>query len=517
MENYLPCYEKSFCERTEKNITCEIDLQEYLPNASKVIKVTANAVCEECEVLRDSINVRGTIKFSAVYLSDFRDRLKCAVGECEFSHSFPAKGIDEAVGDSGAVECNAAVFEEKGQVISQRKLSVSCRAVVSVQAITVRQTEIFDTTEDDGVHKLSKDVGHMHREMLPGCNTTLEENISLDDGMPEIREIVSSECSISSVSATCNDGRVKYTGSVLLNCLYLGGNENEEEYVCFSKELDFSAESDADGIPDGSFLVCKAHIDGVNADAAQNNYGEMTVCNVSIGVCLSATAYGVYESRVVCDAFCTIHDCSCEIKNIAYDCFISGTSEKAEVTENVRANLGSMTDIVSKSANVNVVSAELSGKVPVFNMRAVLKIMGTNEQGSLECINASFPIKVVSAHELAEIPDRYKCDATAYVNSCECRIENGEIVCILHLEIYSCIYARTGTAAVTAMVIDTDTEIQRKKSEYILYYPEKNDSVWACAKKYRVSPSALAESNEMSLLDTDFGDRRVVVIPTGGI
>ena len=79
MEKFLTTYEKSFFDRAEKSVGAEINLQEYLPGAVKIIKVRAVGVAEETEVQKDGIFIRGCVRFSAVYRSDFRDRLKCAV------------------------------------------------------------------------------------------------------------------------------------------------------------------------------------------------------------------------------------------------------------------------------------------------------------------------------------------------------------------------------------------------------------------------------------------------------
>ncbi len=514
MENYLPCYEKNFGERCEKSINCEINLAEYLPNVSKIIKVSAVALCDECDALKDAVNVQGRIKFRVVYLSDFKDRLKCASVECEFSHTFPAKGIEAAVGDTGYIDCDVSLSDEKGQVISQRKLTVSCKAFISVQVHTLKKTEIYDTGENDSVHKLCKAVEYMERRRLEDFEISVEDNISPDEGMPEIKEIVFSECSIASFGAAAEGGKVTYSGTLRFGCMYLAENDEGEQYISFSKDLPFTEIVDMQDIPDGCFIVCKAHCVDASAEGMQNNYGEMSICSLHSQILVSPTAFCTCEAEVLCDAFCTGHDCSCESKIIPYDTLVCGTTEIVQTTESVRANLGSITEIVSKNITASVISTELSGKVPIYNMRAQLGLMGTNEQGGLECVNISFSFKVVSGHELEAVPERYRFDSRAYVNKCDCRIENGEIKCELTLEICSCISARAGTQAVTAMIIDTDTEICRDKSEYILYYPDDSDTVWSCAKKYRVSPKALLSVNGMGLFDTDFGDMRVVVIPS---
>ncbi len=513
MEKYLPCYEKSFFERTEKNVSCEISLPEYLPNASRIVKVSTRACADECEAVKDSLYVRGHINFFVIYLSDFKDKLKCASASADFSHTFPAKGIEDAVKDSGYFDLNCSVSEERGQLMSPRKLGVSCKVSVCAEAVTVKKTEIFDTEESDTVHKLCKKTELLELTKLPKCEVTFEDNVPLDEGMPEITEMVFSDCGVSSVSAYCRDGKVNYNGTLELCCLYLAQDEDGEQYISFEKELDFNGTIDAGDIPDGAFIVTRAAVLSLSTDPVQNNYGESSMCSVSAGIVLSSKVFYTAQEELLCDAFCTGYECDCELKNIVYDSFVCGTDETVRVNEDIRANLGSITDIVSKSISVSVVSTELLGKTPVFNLRAALRLLGTNEQGGLESVNTAFNFKAQSEHELEFIPDRCRFDAEAYVKKCDCKIENGEIKCEITLGICCCAYGRKTVRTVTALEIDTECEFCRDKSEYILYYPCDKDTVWSCAKKYKVSPKALLAVNGMELTENDFGSRKAVVIP----
>lgn len=514
MEKYLPCYEKSFFERTEKNVSCEIGLAEYLPNAVKVVRVTARVCDEECEATKDSLYIGGKVEFSVIYLSDFKNKLKCATASADISHTFPAKGIEDAVKDGGYFDVSFNISDEKGQVLSQRRLGVSCKVSVAAQALSVRKAELFDTDEKDGVHKLCSKAEILDTVKLPRYEITLEENIHLDEGMSPIGEMVFSDCSIASLTAKVNDGKLRYDGKLRLCCLYLARSEDEQEtYVAFEKELDFSEDAEASDIPDGAFILPHGAITDISADAAEDNYGEASMCRTSIGIALSSKAFFTRESELLCDAFCTGHDCECETKNIAYDAFVDGTSEALEAHEDVRANLGSITDIVAKDVSVSIVSSELSGKSPIFGMRAVLRLLGTNEAGALESICTAFSFKAQSSNELTAPLDRCRIEAEAYADKCECRIENGGIKCDITLNICSCIYARKTANTVTALEVDTESNTQHDKSEYILYYPSENDTVWSCAKSYKVSPKALLAVNGMELSEGSFGSRKVVVIP----
>lgn len=514
MEKYLPYYEKVLNEKTEKSINFEAVLQDYLPNALKIVRVTATPVTDECECLKDSLNVRGHIVFSAVYLSDFKDKLKCASFTVDFSHSFPARGIGDAVLEGGFCDCSISAFEEKGQILSQRKLNLSCKAVIGAQAYAMRKNELLDFSEDKSLKTLCSNVDSMEILKLPKLDFTLKQDISLEEGMPKIREIVSCECSVSSVFAEVSGAELVYSGNLSFSCLYLGEDEEEGgNYISFTKNLPFSESMPVHDIPDGSFILCRSFVSDCSADPVQDNYGESGSCSVSIGITTQAIAYCVTLAEILCDIFSTKHDCETEVRDITYDSFIGGISESMDLSESIRASLGSLTEVVSCGISIISVNSEPAANTPVFNVRANLSLCGTNELGGLESVNAPFSFKAAPKSELPELPERCKFDTYAHAGNCECKIENGEIKCNFTLELCSALYCASNAKTVTAVTLDEETEIFRDKSEYVIYYPDPNDTVWSAAKKYRVSPEALLSINGMSLMDTTFSDKKAVVIP----
>ena len=514
MENYLPCIEKAFCEKCEKQLSTEVNLQEYLPNAVKVIKVTAIPYTDDCDIQKDAVCVKGHVKFSAVYLSDFKDKLKCAFFTSDFNHTFPAAGISDTLSENGFAECHIAVSEEKGTVLSPRKLSLSCKLHIAPEAYVTKKNIIFDTKDNSTVQKLSKNIDTMTVRKLQDCDFTVEETISLEEGMPKIKEIVSSECNIRFVDSEVTGGNVKHSGEICFGCIYLGEDETGDgQYITFTKTLPFTSAMPVQDIPDGSFVLSKGNITEIFADPAQDNYGENGLCSVRAGIMIQSKAYVPEETEIICDVFSTVHDCECEVRETAYDSFMCGISEETAVSESIRTGLGNITDIVSANITASVVSSELPGKSPVFGFRAFLKLCGTSESGMLESLGTSFNFKAAVTHELCELPEKCRFDADVHVKECVCRIENGEIKCDMVLCIKCAVYSRKNARTVTAMSIDDSCEICRDKSEYIIYYPDEKDTVWSCAKKYRVCPEQLLAVNGMNKSDTVFSGKKAVVIP----
>ena len=518
MEKFLTTYEKSFFDRAEKSVGAEINLQEYLPGAVKIIKVRAVGVAEETEVQKDGIFIRGCVRFSAVYRSDFRDRLKCAVFTQEFSHTFPARGIGEALADDGFWDVSVYVSEEKGHVLSPRRLAVSCKVTVGIEAVCAGKSRIYGSDNDAPLERLCKEIDTLSLKKLGDFAVSLRESVSLEEGMPKIREIVCCDMNLCSLTGEIRDGEAVFTGTASLSCMYLGESEDESgQYVSFSKDIPFTERFPVMSVSPDAFLLCKGVITESGANPEQDSYGEASLCSVSAEIKIAARAYESARDTVICDVFSTEHDCDCEVRDIAYDDFICGICDTVTTTESIKASLGSITEVVSRSAEVFVVSCERSGDNLVYGLRAILGICGTTDTGNLESAGTSFNFRVQGTSSVCADAEKCNIDSSVYVRALDCRIENGEIRCVLTLDLNSSLYARKSIRAVTAASTDTESRIRRDKSEYIIYYPEGTETVWSAAKKYRVSPRSLLAVNGMSEDAASFGDKRAVVIPRNGV
>ena len=514
MEKYLSHYEKSFCEKAEKNISFEVTLPDFLPNAEKTVKITAVPITESCEISGDSVYIGGHIKFTVVYLSDFKDKLKCTSFSTEFSHTFPAKNIQSVIDDGGFADSRVSLSDEKGRTVSQRSLVLSCKALIEADVFSVKKSEIMDSEEKNDAEMLCREIECTEIRRLQDCILSSEENITLDEGMPKIREIICPECTVGEIRAEISGDAVIFDGTLCFGCLYLGEDDEEEgQYISFEKKIPFSTRMPVQSIPENAFVLCKAYVSDISASPLRDSYGETSICNANSEITISSVAFIPYGTKIVCDAFSTRHDCECEIKSAVYDSFLCGSCEVFNINEKVRTNLGGLTEAVSQCIDANVISTEISGKNIVFNIKANLKLSGINELGGLESLNTSFVFKITSQKELHDLTEKQRIDAGAHICDCRCRIENGEIVCSAVLNICYAVCSVRNVKAVTAMTVDENNIFSGSKSEYVIYYPCTTDTVWSCAKHYRVPVKALLEFNGMTEKDDDFKGKHSVIIP----
>ncbi len=513
MENYLPVYEKVFYEKTEKSVMTEAVLPDYLPNVSRIVRVAVLPSAKISGIGSDSVNAEGRAVFSVVYASDFGDKLKCAVFPADFSHSFPVRSVQAELAEDGYAECSALASEEKGSVVSPRKLSLSCKVTLCAEGVAKKKNGIFDPEENESLKKRKGCVDTLEIAELPAVDVRIDEKITLDAGMPKIQEIVFADCTLSVGSAKLSGGECTFSGNAAFCCMYLSEeNEDGQEYISLSKNIPFTASAALPYEADGGYVLPKAVLSSLSADAVRDSYGESCIIAVTLNGSISSKLYHNLNASVCEDVFCIKYPCECEVRELVYDSFTGGASEKVSVLESVHTNLGNMTEIVSQTARVSVVSSEYTDRGLVMNLFANVKLVGTNELGGLESANAGFGFKVPFPQSFRDNYEKCRFDTFAEAENCRCTISNGEVKCELDLVLHCAGLGRSKVRAVTAVEIDDMSEFSRDKSEYVICYPESDDTVWSTAKKYRVSPAELMAVNGLKN-ENDIASAKILVIP----
>lgn len=514
MENSLPVYEKVMTEKAEKNVSVEAVLPEYLPNMARIVRVSVLPTLRETTVSENDVCVEGRVVFGVVYVCERGEKLKCAVFTGDFSQTFPCRSIAETLGEDGFVDCTLCASEEKAVLYSPRKAGLSCKLFIDLEATALRQNEVLSAKETEDVKKLTRDVPALCVRRLEKTQILLSEEIRLENGMSDAREVVFADGALCTENAYVRDGRCFYEGSVLVSCLYLSDAEGDAEYVSFSKKLPFTAQTAADGVPDDAFLLPCAALTSLSVEVLQDSYGENRVLSVSLDGTIRGKACFSVPATVCEDAFCLRHGSACEVRETPVDLLAAHFSETARVTETVRAPIGDMTDVVASSASGSLSSCEVADGRLVLHGRANVTLCGMTASGTLDSCSFSFPFAYSFPQTLPDAGDdgQLRFDACLSVCSCRCAIENGEVRCDLEIAATAAVFAREKIPAVTALDVDEASESTRDKSEYILYYPEPEESLWSICKHFLVSPDDLCAANGLESADAP-RKKRALVIP----
>lgn len=513
MENYLPVYGKTISERQEKNVNVEFTLPEYLPNISKIVKVSVLPSVKISENTENAVKATGKAVFAVVYLSDFNNNLKSTVISEDFSTEFSRHNDESYMLANPILDCSVYAAEEKAIATSPRKINASCKLILRAEETAMRKNEVFDEKENEKIKKLVKKVDAMSKKDFGEVPFHIEEKLSLEGDMPGIREIVFADCSIAKDSCVMENDEAKISGNIIFNCLYHSATDAEQdmpEYISMSKEIPFNVNIPALEAWQETNLSSKVCITGISADAMQDSYGDSNMIGLFVDGVVHIKGYANEEFLVCEDLFSTEFPVSCKASKVEYDSFDSIIRDTINISEDVHTGLGSIVRIISQEARVIPVSEEILEDSILLNARVYLKLVGTDELGSIECTNTSFMIKVPLVGKRIANPDKCEFETDISVRKCSCEIVNGEIKCDLTLCVELAVSTRNSINAVVAIETDDENKYVRNNSEYIIYYPSNEDTVWSVAKKYKVSPEELSVLNEIK---SEISEKKTVIIP----
>ncbi len=506
MENYLPTYEKILFEKAETTCGCEVTLPEYLPNITKVIRVSAKSSGSHTTVSDGAVLFEETVRFSLLYMSDYKDTMKSAQFSCNYSYSFKNdKNISFA-------DCRSFLYDENATVLTGRKLALSCGAQVICQAFSCVQNEVFSSCEEESFQALKKQADVLNIIPLPSLNFRLDESISLEEGMPDASEIIFSDACVYIESKKVSSGSVLYSCRALWNCMYLCSGENEE-YISLTKDIPFTVEGEAQDVSENAAIIAQASILGCNSDISQNSYGDSRIINLALSGDIRAKAYENSATEFCRDVFCTECVCECDMQEVPYDSLSGVFSERFSLDESAHANLGSMTEIIACDGEISSLHTERQEGKAIISGKLNVKLCGTTDGGNLDSADCVFPIKLAYSSPCDTATQKCVFDSSCGIASISCKIENGQVRCYANLICESALLARRNAIAVSNVRLDEENICRRNKSEYVIYYPTLDDTVWSVSKKYKVSPASLIAINDIEVKGDGKIGKKTLVIP----
>ncbi len=507
MENYCmsPAYERVFFEKTEKENETDYTLPEYLPNISRIVKTDAKAKIKSKSIENGTVYVDGEVVYSVLYVSDFKNKLKSAVFSGEFNQSFNISSGESVDEQDLRPVVNVFVGHSSSRMHNQRrvtaksKISVCCDVIkLSVESSGEDQCT---QNEDCDVEYLEKSVLATHMILSEDNQKSLSEEIRLDDGMPEIDEIINADIGVSVGEVSVNDGCVTVAANVDFSCLYRAVSDDNEEYVSFKKSVPFKSEYDIFEIdPEWQAVAC-ADITGVGTEVMSDNYGENRLISLNAGI--NFVIYGLKncEKLLNVDAYSTNCHMKIEKKKIRVSTFVNIYEENINAEEHLRTDLKGITSVVLSNLRLSLSNPENYDDRLSFGARGTLCVIGVKENGEIEAVQIPINIHIPTSNLSNLItgdPQKYRFINASFVDSYECELYGGELVLKINIHERCAVISEETHEVVTGYErLSTQNDSVRTKG-FTIYYPVAGESVWNVAKAHHVSCSRLKSDNNVT-------------------
>ena len=478
-------------------ISGDFVLPEYLPEIRRLLRIGVIVSPPTKYISASQVRLSGTVDYGMIYVGGdgeiYSTRLP---SDYEISSALLGEGGYGAEN----IEIVADAYPEAvtGRVTGARKLNIKCRIASDVRAID-RMTMGGDVAAfgDGHIQRLIKNVECC--TCIFGENRESEVVHELDINGDE--RYINTDCRVFIERVNAFDGYAECEGRVVLR--HLMSKSNGDTYVAVHK-VDFSETVEMDGMKSGMPVsaygrcslieVAEAH------EGSEEGNGGLTV---SARLYIAAQGFKSESFDYVKDVYSTVYDC--ETVKSAYDVpiFCSSAnvnmtlSESKEIEALGIATADGMTvvDSIASARAESVVkndngSCVINGKCR-FNVIVCKKNADADPQSNeYSVVEAEVPFK----YELGggvDLPESYSVEIEAIEPNA--RFDGDKLGFSCELAICLAFMSKERIELVSD--IHCGEEHKLNKNALTVCYPEKRDSLWSIAKRYRTSVGETAKEN----------------------
>ncbi len=490
-EKITALYEKAIRKTDSRDISTEYTLPDYLPDITRLLRVSAKAEHPEKYCGADSVEYDGKIIYNIIYATS-EGEIRCAVFDADYSGAVNAQETD----DFSVVDVAVNTESVNCRLSSPRKLTIKCRLFANVSICNAKNTEpaIGGKTAPDA----EKDLQY-RKSKLEFCreikaeekNTPISEDIEADPGMPQIARIVYLSLTPAAFDVRTSEGKISYSGALMAEILYEG---ELGEYISLSREVPLSGTLEADGVSDDSVAFCEVEATNITYRPQTGELGETKTIELDFD-------YSVYF-RVFCKDFCEI---TTDIYSLSYENsneketlrYLTLDSEKLfnfSFNESAEFEEKEFSRVICASAQACVTTVEKSGTKTAVGGNVSFSVILGGENSAFIGKTFNFPFKAeTDAGRFAEL---FCHIANACTGEAYARIVGEKIYFDTEITVSLALFGEKEAEALRSSTIFTDHPIESKpSSQIVLYYPARGEDLWSVAKKYNTTVEKLCALN----------------------
>lgn len=479
-------YADSFCVSGDGDLI----VPDVKPDIMKVLQVDAD-VCVASENISDGkLTVGGKMNFTVIYLPEGEQNAPQAIHtSVEFSHKIDNPDIK---GDCTAT-VNADISKVDFHVINSRKISLKATAEICCEIMRRRFAE-FAASASEWAELCREEIELNTLVGVHGEEFFVKDFFEIPAGKASAQEILRLEYKICDKEIRALTEKLVLKGTLELNMLYLGADgeiEYVDERMPFTEVFDFPDLTEED-ICDVNIRVCD-----FNYESAEDGNGRIINVELSAVAEMKSERKEIYE--IITDCFMPGRKTKLTYEETEIKCAAATAVMQETLRESAVAPTGdaAIKTVYNAAAKVFVTKAEArNSKISVCGRAEVFILYISDNPDKPICafkkdIPFDYLLDCPGASEGAEVcVDSEVCHVGYHLNAAG----EVEIRCILSLA------ARVFEKRRLKLIGEAETEeIPRdKRKGIVIYFVQPEDNLWKIAKEYCVSPSDIAEFNDIS-------------------
>lgn len=505
--------ERTKC-RGNSQITLEedVNISDHKPDAAKLITEKGTIMIEELHPQADYVNVKGTLEYCTLYLTDEKIRYpQCLEGKIPFEEKIHLEGVTS--GDM--VQIKTSLEDLSLALINSRKVSI--RALLSLE---VYVTDLYD---EEAVVELVN-AGDVEILKKPMSVTTMavdtrdifriKEELELASGMPNIFQLLWADMRIQGMEIKAVQDKLLLNGELAGFFLYEG--EGEDRPVRYYEvNRPFSGVVNVAGCNENMVPDISCEIEHEDIEIRPDMDGEERILQVELALSLSIKLLETQEIGAITDVYGIWQDIEPVRKEGNCRSLLLKNTGKLKLTDTLK--IGNQSPHILQMCHVNgtLLSERQEIKENGVELSGVLLVKALYVTGDDE-----IPFAGISG----SISFHYHLDIPGICEECTIQVQpqieqlSGSMVDGEEVEIKSVLSFQVmvfegekepmlGDVA----VLETDMEKRGKMPGMVVYIARERDNIWNIGKKYNVALKSIREINHLKQDELAPGEKVLVV------
>lgn len=471
----------------------EYVLPDYQGDVKKVLLTRACAVPSGKYKNGDVLDIVGVVTYDVVYI-DSEDNITPLSFTTDYDMSLR---IDDEMYVDAAVRTTISNFSLR--LMGPRKFSAKAQLECECLVAERREYEVEgDTFGRDGAIARCKTVNILSGAYGKSEEREVAEEVAhIDGAIVDEVEVLLCDVECRNITAVGNDSGAEVKAEV---CLTLLIKEMGEAPYTAERVLNFVADVPSDAFDEKMALTADVIVLSRRAEVNPVEDGVSIVASVILEA--EVAAVGNVPLRVVSDCYSTVCECQNEVCDFPYTEHIGTRCEHERLSVEMpreSVSLEGARNILFTSATAKAASCEVDGNS--VKVETIIRFSGiaceVSEDGVVTYapIRLDVPFSDNVTYDL-QIPESAKPRAHVVPTQAHIEIDTASVRPSCSMAIYTSLECERCESCVTSSTLAAEYP-EADPSLVRVYYPEAGESLFEVAKRFHVSPHAIAGDNEL--------------------
>jgi len=482
----------------------DIIVPDIKPDILRILQVDGTAAINSKEVQQDKVIINGTVNFNILYTPDVSDGdeslnplIKSISASTGFVHEVEIKNAKPDM--NAQVESDVEHIEFN--VLNGRKLNV--KAVVSLNCKVVETltlSAVTDISAEEQIEVLKKNLKAYNVVAETEQEFMIREELAVPSGKPSILDVLKMDVKVTGKDYKLLNNKVVVKGELNICSLYIGDMvDNSIQFM--EHGIPFTEIFDIDGVNEDMYCELDYEVQDIYYQTKEDSDGDIRIVGVEVTLKVNARASEKLSIDVIEDAYSPEVDVAMEQQVFNIDQVVDEDREQTTIKEiiDLPADIPEIVQIYNVITKPYISETRLeNGKIVVEGVvDTYLLYLSDSQENPIFSYKQEIPFR----HDInvSNVEPDMACDVKAEVDHCSYSMNGSsevEIRCILGIA--SKVIKTSQVDLITGLELKPYADVQEhKRPSIVIYFVQKEDTLWKIAKKYRTTVQEILAVNKI--------------------